>query len=147
MKALLSLLFATACLAPAAHAALGDKLSDPVPAGRKVIAAAAANTAGYSVRTSLDPAGITIREYAAADGTVFAVTWNGSDIPDLSALLGKSRFAEYTRAIGEGNGNRRRAEVAGPDLVVQSFGRGMTFRGRAWLKSLLPAGVPVDVIQ
>jgi len=89
---------------------------------------------------------LTVREFADASGTVFAVAWTGIARPDLGALLG-AHHAAYRSAA------RQSAPVRGPrtvnagTVVVQTWGHGRNLGGRAWLPSLLPAGVTVDEIR
>ncbi len=148
MRIILGMAIVAVCAIPHVHAALGEKLTVVQQSqSRAVVAAAVSHSAGYSVRHSQDAAGIAIREYAKPDGTVFGVAWTGADIPDLSALLGAGYFAEYVNALGSSKGSSRSVQVNNSDLVVQSSGRGNRFRGRAWLKSQLPAGVSAEVIQ
>ena len=94
--------------------------------------------------------GISIREYARSDGIVFAVSWQGPVLPDLSALLGTyfNTFkleAERVRAAGRRGGP---VSVAYGDLVMQSSGRMRDFYGHAYAPRLIPAGVKInDVLQ
>lgn len=111
---------------------------------------AAAKTSGALARyteieTRLD-SGVTIREYLAADGTVFAVSWTGPFLPDLKELLGphfKSLVAHQGRGSSAG---RSRAIVRQDDVVIVSGGHMGAFEGRAWLPARLPAGFdPEDI--
>lgn len=103
---------------------------------------------GYTVHELQTDNGITIREYAAGSGKIFAVSWRGPFMPDLQSLLG-TYFPTFKTAVDA----RRAAGVRGPvavesdDLVVESAGRMRAFNGRAWVPSLLPPQVSVDEIQ
>jgi len=95
------------------------------------------------------PDGSTIREYALANGTVFAVAWSTRLKPDLESLLGKYHI-DYAAAAGEAMrrpGIRRRAALARGDLVVHSSGYLNTFSGKAYVPSLVPAGFNIDGIR
>jgi hypothetical protein len=76
------------------------------------------------------------------------VTWNGPLPPDLSQLFG-SYFDSYrTALIAQSHpGGHRRVYVAQADFVAQSLGRMRAFRGKAYVPSLVPAGVDVTELQ
>ena len=93
--------------------------------------------------------GTSVREYATPAGVVFAVTWRGPVLPDLSALLGGyfntfKRETEQARLVG------RRGSPVSMDrdgLVVSSNGRMRNFFGHAYAPALIPAGVNIkDVL-
>jgi len=87
-----------------------------------------------------------IREYVTPAGKVFGVSWTGPTIPDLSQLLG-SYNAEYQNTLRAKPGRRRVAVVHNPDLVVENGGHMRAFHGRAYLESMLPAGVPPETVK
>jgi hypothetical protein len=90
----------------------------------------------------------TIRQFARADGLVFAVAWSGAMVPDLDPLLG--RFAaDYRDAQPEPGPRtgRRSARVTGAEVVVETWGRMRAYRGRAWVPALLPEGVVADELE
>lgn len=84
------------------------------------------------------PDGVRIDEYTAANGQVFAVTWQGPVKPDLESLLGP-RFQAYLNKAGKPRGPSA-SRVASQDLVVSSGGHMGAFQGAAWIPSRLPAG-------
>jgi hypothetical protein len=90
--------------------------------------------------------GTSIREYVSFDGKVFGVSWKGPSLPDLSQLLG-SNFAEFQNTLQRRPGRRKAAVVRNSDLVVESTGHTRAFYGRAYLNSLLPAGVTQEVVR
>jgi hypothetical protein len=94
---------------------------------------------------SLDD-GTLIREYVTPAGKVFGVSWSGPTIPDLSQLLG-SYNAEFQNAVHTKTGRRRNAAVHDTDLVVESSGHMRAFYGRAYLNSMLPAGVTQEIVK
>ena len=90
-----------------------------------------------------------VSEYADQAGRVFAVSWQGPVLPDLSALLGDyfSIFkAEATRARLRGlRGAPVHVELEG--VVIRSQGRMGHFFGQAYAPNLIPAGVNItDVL-
>lgn len=133
-----------------AHAELGGNIAtvqaDQVhmKASLRVLAATA-NTA-YTTHEITTEFGVVIREYADTNGTVFAVTWSGPAKPDLQQLLGQY-FAPFVRARAQSShvGTGPLALSAG-DLVVYSGGHPRAFNGRAYVLSLVPQGVSVDVL-
>jgi hypothetical protein len=143
----IALLAMLCVLPPAAFAALGGDV-ESIRADQAAFNAAPAITdkGGYSIYTLQTPAGLTVREYLAATGTVFAVAWEGPMLPDLRRLLG-GYFAHYTadaRAHPGGHGHRA---VHRDDLVVESSGHMRAFFGRAYLPPALPPGLDTAAIQ
>jgi hypothetical protein len=137
-----------ALLAAAAHAGLGQPLSEaardgqPVSQVQRVVAQAAAGAAaaaGVQAQTVQTAQGVTVTEYANAAGTVFAITWKGPFKPDLQQLLG-AYFAPYLRAAKAQTPQLNLSQVRGEDIVVHSAGRMRGFFGVAWVPSLVPAG-------
>ncbi len=84
------------------------------------------------------PSGPVVREYLSASGTVYAVSWHGHGMPNLQELLG-AYFAQMSS--GRRHGGHHHLALTGNDLVLQSTGHGRLFAGRAWVPSLVPAGV------
>ena len=87
------------------------------------------------------PSGIVVHEYVSPSGAVYAVTWRGPRKPDLRELLGPY-FAQLSSRASKGGHHQMNLE--GTDFVVQSMGHRHSFTGRAWVPSLVPAGVKVD---
>ncbi len=87
------------------------------------------------------PSGVVVHEYLSPSGAVYAVTWRGSRAPDLKELLGPY-FAQLSGASKKGG--HHDATFTGTDFVVRSAGHGHDFHGRAWVPSLVPAGVTID---
>jgi hypothetical protein len=87
------------------------------------------------------PSGLVVHEYVSAGGAVYAVTWSGPRMPDLRELLGPY-FAQLS--AGGSKGGHHHVSLTGSDLVVRSAGHRGAFAGRAWVPSLVPAGVKVD---
>ena len=109
-------------------------------------AARAVAAANYTTHDLTMASGTLVRQFAAADGRVFAVTWSGPSMPDLRQLLG-TYFDDFS---GTGEPSRRghaQRNLANADLVVQSGGRARAFTGRAYLPSKLPAGIVINDIR
>ena len=147
IKKLLLVPAALFAVALSALAALGGSeqsvISDQIKlqASRKVVP-----EHGYRVHEITREDGTSINEYVSFDGKVFGVSWKGPTLPDLSQLLG-SNFAEFRNNLRPQAGRRKAAVVRTGDLVVESTGHMRAFQGRAYLKSMLPAGVSQDVVQ
>ena len=127
-------------LAPPAGASLGAD-SGSVEADRAALHGeiAVGSAAGFEVREITTPSGVHIREYLAASGKVFALSWQGPVRPDLRQILG-TYYADYARAAAASHvGGHRHLAVQIPGLVVESNGRMRAFYGRAWDPALLPA--------
>lgn len=93
--------------------------------------------------------GSSIRQFVNAQGVVYAVAWSTRLKPDFAQMLGR-HAAEFDAGVASSPrmaGLQRRAVVDRGDLVVDSAGRPGAFVGRAWLKSLLPAGTRADAIR
>lgn len=107
-------------------------------------------SASYTVRETTLGNGTVVREYLAADGSVFGIAWRGPQMPDLNDLLG-SYFPQYSAGVtavraarGGGHGP---VAVDQSGLVVHSGGHMGAFNGQAWLPPALPAGVSGSDIQ
>ena len=110
-------------------------------ANRKVVA-----NRQYAVHEISRDDGTLIREYVNPEGKVFAVSWSGPVIPDLSHLLG-SYNAEFQNTLHAARARREAAVVHNPDLVVESSGHMRAFYGRAYLNSMLPSGVTPETVK
>ena len=104
---------------------------------------------GYSVET-ITAAGMSIKEYVSSDGTVFAVAWRGTGVPNLRLLLG-AYFDEYLEALTELQNKkpriRRPLMLKTANLVVERSGHARNMWGRAFIPSRLPAMVSPKDIQ
>jgi hypothetical protein len=130
-----------------AAATLGEDASS-VPADQTRLQAGleVVSTAKFAVHRLRLPSGTTIKEYVSPAGMVFAVSWQGPEMPDLQQVLGRY-FAAYVDALkSQGAGGvARAAERSG--LVVQTGGHMRAFFGRAYVASMLPRGVSAEEIQ
>jgi hypothetical protein len=96
--------------------------------------------AGYRVHEIQLPSGTVMREFVAADGTVFAVAWNGPARPNLRQALGQY-FDVFVAAPKSKYADRRHVNIQQGDLVVQGSGHMRALSGRAYLASAVPSGV------
>jgi hypothetical protein len=100
----------------------------------------------YRVHLSQLPWGTVLREYAAPNGEVFAVTWRGPFVPNLKQLLGRY-FDEYAAAASARRSDHRHVDVRRSDLVVQAGGHMRAMIGRAYLPQAVPSGVSVGDLE
>lgn len=103
--------------------------------------------AGFTVHV-LEAPGLTVREYATPDGVVFGFTWTQQSGPlSLETLFG-AYYQEYSNAVaGQSGRSRRFHQITTEHLVVERGGRMGAVWGRAWIVSLIPAGMSKDQIQ
>jgi hypothetical protein len=141
---------ALTCLvaAPPAYATLGGDVSTVVAnhaslGGTVQITALGAVGNGERHELSL-PSGVVVREYVAK-GSVYAISWSGARPPDLRELLG-SYFPKLSRATGV-PGSHHRMILRGEDFSVDTMAHRGSFAGRAWVPSLVPAGVDVGALR
>jgi hypothetical protein len=85
--------------------------------------------------------GTVVREFVGLDGKVFAVSWHGPYMPNLRQTLGK--YFDTMAAAPRAHADRNHVQIQQGDLVVQNGGHMMSFSGRAYLTSAVPAGVSV----
>ena len=91
------------------------------------------------------PSGTTVTEYVNANGTVYAVSWQGPTLPNLQQILG-SYFVNYQTAAKTPVVRHRVVRLDSPGIVIESTGKMRAFVGRAWVPALLPSGVsPADI--
>jgi Protein of unknown function (DUF2844) len=100
----------------------------------------------YAVHEMVLSTGTSMREYAAPDGRVFAIGWDGPALPDLQQALG-THFEEYVAAARANMGGHHYLSAQRGDLVLVSTGRMRAFAGHAYLASAVPPGVSVDELR
>jgi Protein of unknown function (DUF2844) len=98
--------------------------------------------AAYRLHEIRAPSGTLVREYAAADGRVFAVAWNGPRLPNLRQTLGRY-FESYLAAAKANPLGHHNLQIRQNDLVVMARGHMRDFSGVAYLPSALPGDVRV----
>lgn len=90
-----------------------------------------------------------VSEYADPAGRVFAVSWRGPVLPDLSALLGDyfSTFKTETTRVRLTGQRGAPVHIELEGVVIRSQGRMGHFFGQAYAPDLIPAGVNItDVL-
>lgn len=101
----------------------------------------------YSVQES-EEGGIKMKQFVSSDGVVFAVAWKGIAPPDFNDILGKyySDYSAETQSVLRPR-NRKKLNVKSQDFVFRNSSLGGSFRGLAYVPSLLPAGLAVEDLQ
>jgi hypothetical protein len=102
--------------------------------------------AGYRVHEIQLPSGTTLREFAGSDGKVFAVAWNGPNVPNLRQTFGRYYDTFVTAARPKPSGHTH-LQIQQNDLVVQSIGHMRAFVGRAYLPQAVPSGVDLGELR
>ena len=134
-------------------AALGQAPSaGAVPVSPSLAAGAKAQAAGRNVgvnrftvhQTRLE-SGTTVMEYATPAGLVFAVSWRGPVLPDLSALLGVyfNTFKLETDKVRLAGRRGSSVKIERDGLIISSNGRMRDFFGYAYAPGLMPAGLDI----
>jgi hypothetical protein len=109
---------------------------------------AAAQSRPYTMQTLQLENGTNVVEYVSPAGLVFAVSWRGPVLPDLSALLG-DYFKTFKFETDQARVKGRRGSpvsIEQDGLVVRSNGRMRNFFGYAYAPDLIPAGVNIKNI-
>jgi hypothetical protein len=144
----LVVIFLTAAAGPVL-AALGESVdsvaSDQTALAAKRVSKTVAN--GYTIQ-EIRADSVTLREYVAPTGIIFAIAWNGLVHPYLTTLLG-SYAGEYRTALEQvlrQPGSRHR-KVETDQIVVEKWGQMRNLQGRAYVPALIPSGVSIDEIK
>jgi hypothetical protein len=98
--------------------------------------------ASYRLHEIQLPSGTVVREFAGADGKVFAIAWNGPTVPNLRQTLGQY-FDNYVTAAKAKHAGHHHLQIQQSDLVVQAGGHMRAFSGRAYLPQSVPPGVSI----
>jgi hypothetical protein len=132
---------------PAFAALGGDAASVDADVAKMKGQALATAVSGYTVSQITLPSGTVVKEYVSSEGKVFAVTWRGMSVPDLSQTLG-TYFAEYKAAASATpHASHHNLTVQQPDLVVQTGGHMRSWYGRAYAPGLLPPNLSLGDIK
>ncbi len=130
-----------------AWAVLGESL-DSLAADQQRLQGEAHSTTrdGFSIHEITSANGTVVRQYAAPSGVVFAVSWQGPFVPDLSQLLG-AYFPEYQRAVQSAVRRRGPLSVRTDHLVVETGGHMRALHGRVYVPDLMPPSVAQEVVR
>jgi len=141
---------AMATLGQAPTVSMMGGVASPVPSAKAAASGSVAGSSLYSSHVMQLENGTVVREFSNSKGVVFAVSWQGPVLPDLTELLG-SYFKTFKTATEQARASGRRGGSMGlvrDDLVVSSNGRMRDFFGYAYAPALIPTGVSIkDVLQ
>lgn len=129
-----------------ASAVLGESIGNDPRAGVLGLA----SQPGVSVHVQHRSDGSVIRQFVDRNGIVFAVAWNTRTKPRLDELLG-THFGAFVDGVRSAQalqpGARHRASVRRGDLVVEASAYLQSHVGRAYLRSRVPTGTPLDALR
>jgi Protein of unknown function (DUF2844) len=131
----------------AAHAVLGGK-ADSVAADQSQMKASrkVTSNARFQVHELQADSGNVVREFVSPDGNVFGVAWTGRSMPQYAQLLG-SYTDRITKAAQSRRNHRAPLVIDEPGFVFSAFGHMRFYSGRAYVPSMLPAGVLPEEIR
>ncbi len=141
-----SIAFAALCgWVGSAHAGLGETVTS-VARDRAALGADTQTTTAmpmYDRHAFTTAGGTSVREFAAHDGTVFAVNFSGPTMPDLKTVLG-THYDAYMAAAQARHRNHHvlSFEADGVVVTIVKFQRG--FQGAAHVPAAVPNGVSVQ---
>jgi hypothetical protein len=149
------LLMVALWISPHALAALGGSASSisqdgaittSSPAALAVLSGANSNR-GVILQTIITAEGVTVNQYVTQN-RVFALSWGGQVMPDLSSVLGPYFSAFQQAALNRPRlGRNAPLVVEAQDLVVHSYGHMRAFKGMAYIPSMVPAGFDITRIE
>jgi hypothetical protein len=102
--------------------------------------------AGYRLHEIQLPSGTKLREFAGADGKIFAVAWSGPVPPNLRQALGQY-FEPFAAAASTRRTDHRHLQIQTSNLVVKAGGHMRAFAGRAYLPQGVPNGVDLGELR
>jgi len=101
---------------------------------------------GVQQQSILTAQNVTVTEYSSG-GVVFAISWTGPVMPDLSQLLG-TYFSQYTTKLPAPTAAMRNKPITiqTPNLVLHAGGHMRAFSGSAYAPGLVPAGLNLGTL-
>jgi hypothetical protein len=102
----------------------------------------------YKVHQLTSANGTIIREYVSPKGLVFGVTWQGPFMPSMQQLLGSYVTNLQTASPAQTHIRHLRGlTVKTNDFVFVSGGHMRFWKGNAYVPSLIPNNVSVEVVR
>jgi len=102
--------------------------------------------AGYDLHQITTTDGSVVNEFVSPAGVVFGISWQGHSLPNLSQLLG-AHLADFQAGRRTNLIPRRGVTVQTDDFVLTNIGHQRSYRGRAYVPSLIPANLTPEVVQ
>lgn len=131
------------------HATLGEPIANADTNMQKLKGSqkASFSTSQYSVH-EMTADGNRIKQFANAEGLVFAVSWRGISKPDLSVLFG-SYFQEYKALLSTASKQpgKRNVSMETSRMVIKRGGHMRDQRGFAYVPSLVPQGLNLEELE
>jgi hypothetical protein len=102
---------------------------------------------GYNLHTITGADGTVVKEFVSPDGKVFGISWQAPNMPNMNQLLG-ANMTEIEQSL-QGRRGRRGGPlvVQTPKLVFVSGGHMRFYMGHAYVPSLVPTNVSVEVVR
>jgi hypothetical protein len=143
----ISLAAALALIPVTANATLGEAESSVALDSQQLQSSVKMSERGtYRVHELQLASGTLVREFAAPNGTVFAVAWKGPSLPNLRQTLGRY-FDSYTAGAEANRLGHTHMQFEQDGLVVEASGHMRAFTGRAYLPQAVPAGTSLDEVR
>jgi hypothetical protein len=101
---------------------------------------------GYNLHQITTADGSVVSEFVSPAGVVFGVSWQGHSLPNLSQLLG-AHLVDFQTGGRTNVIPRRGVTIQTDDFILTNIGHERSFRGRAYVPSLIPANMTSEVVQ
>lgn len=102
----------------------------------------------YKIHQLTTTNGVVVREYVSPKGLVFGVAWQAPFMPDMHQLLGDYVTTLQTATKAQTQILHHRSLIVKTnDFVFVNAGRLRFFTGRAYVPSLIPSNVSVEVVK
>lgn len=102
----------------------------------------------YKVHQLTTANGTVVREFISPNGMVFGVAWQAPFMPDVKQLLGSYVNSLQNATPADTRVHDRRAMVVKTsDFIYVSGGHMRFYRGHAFVPSLVPSNVSVEVVR
>jgi len=106
------------------------------------------NFQAYKVHQLTTTNGTVVREYVSPKGQVFGIAWQAPFMPDMHQLLGNYVTTLQSATTAQTQIRQRRSLIVKTnDFVFVSFGRLRFFEGRAYVPSMIPSNVSLEVVK
>jgi hypothetical protein len=103
---------------------------------------------GYKVHQLTTANGTIVREYVSPQGLVFGVAWQGHFMPNVRQLLGSYATKIQTASPAQTQVRHLRGLIVKTDdFVFVNSGHMRFWKGRAYVPSLVPSNVSVEVVR
>jgi hypothetical protein len=145
--AVLGAVIAVIGLCGPAYAVLGGKAATVTADQAQMKASLKVTSNGrFEVHELQAGSGNVVREFVSPGGQVFGVAWTGHFMPQYSQMLGS--YADVITKTAQTRRNHRAPlAINEPGFVFSAFGHMKYYSGRAYIPSMVPAGVLAEEIK